>query len=426
MEKCFRSKSQIFTLKLTDVGHGNGRDRVKTTALMIECSSTSAPLLRELLMRAAKDKLLTQGIFVPVGIAKMIGQESFRGLISKQNEMLFSTATIGIKGLLHNILDVTMSNPQGEIMTIQSFVLNHTWCKSIEPTNQTKEIGKFLIVTNKGDDLAKAREFFDTTFQDLIGTHPEIQAIRNRTGMVPVQRADRTTTTSPTTISYAQSLRGYLTPQSNNTQNQLIPQPPKRAWRGTKTTTIQFDDENEFPALAETQLTSNTTNTSSRSNKQPRMTIQSSPNTRNPAQHKSGDQHTLSTISGTAATLYAMKSDLELMKQAIMNSMEQKIQRAIENATQPFKETMEMMFSCLTMLMADKGIELPPEMIIHKRTLVETQPHQPTPTAAPNPALPSPVTPASPQFYDTAGHNAVANQFLHAATPNEEWGTMAT
>jgi len=119
----------------------------------IKSNVTHTTLLKEMLLCTTKPSPSTKLTieFVPTGLAKSIGNETYTMMLCNNNKFLTSVTMILVYGFTSKTLDLKINafNPTTQMTvhhSIRNILLDTPWCHAIKTTQM---VGKFLFVTTK-------------------------------------------------------------------------------------------------------------------------------------------------------------------------------------------------------------------------------------------------------------------------------------
>ncbi len=246
----------------TRISTGLKNDKIYTDTVGIACASQHAKLLGELAARLFKSppRYLSHMKFVPSGIHNIVGDATYRNMITDNNKFLTSGASIPLEGIDEAALDTTMSltigkNKNKEDITLRELLLRTAWCTQVE---KTETAGKIIVVTTKGQ-LQTARRWLDDSIPKLFNTHLPKNPIYKPFQQTLPTRTDRIHTTDAMTT-YADALKTqYQTENNLNDSNtKQFNKPPAR-----KTSRQYLFDPNDFPTITNKKPHNNDASTTS-------------------------------------------------------------------------------------------------------------------------------------------------------------------
>ena len=143
-------------IRLRDLHLGN-HQRILTEVLFIRAPKFLGPIYKEILSAAQvmkKDEI--QGDFVPAGAVSAIGEENFKKMMLANNDHNNNIQAILLLNVSDEFLKAKFPNGTNIIITVNDFLLETPGVRSIQPTNKSKEIGKYFAVVHKREiDAAK-------------------------------------------------------------------------------------------------------------------------------------------------------------------------------------------------------------------------------------------------------------------------------
>jgi len=236
---------EVFPTKITT---GIKTDKTYTETIGIACTTHHSKLLGELAARLFKvpPRYLSHMKYIPSGIHTVIGDDTYRLMITDNNKFLTTGASIQIKGIdettLGTIMTLTVGkNKTKEDITLCELFLRTSWCTQVE---KTETPGKIIVITTKGQ-LQTARCWLDDSIPKLFHTHlPKNPNFKPFQKALPT-RMDRIQTTDAMTT-YADALKTqYQQPKDQMTNlNKQFTKPPT-----CKTPHKYLFDPADFPVI---------------------------------------------------------------------------------------------------------------------------------------------------------------------------------
>jgi len=161
-----------FEIYQMEISYGRDKERGKTEVLGIKCSGAKARLLKEFFSQMAPpvEMEIRTGMFVPTGVAHIIGPEAYANLLCMNNSFLQSITMIPVGDFQHETLEIPFSIDQHtdiEQTNLSQVILSQVWCINFERTI-TKN--KILILTTKVQ-LPTARKWIDMMLPDIYEQH---------------------------------------------------------------------------------------------------------------------------------------------------------------------------------------------------------------------------------------------------------------
>jgi len=245
-----------FEIFQTTIGIGN-KPRVETDVIGIKCQSGRAALLRKFLIQS-KEKIEEQGNgqFIPAGLANIIGEDTMKQIIRKNNQYLKNITAIPINGIPPTALKavIIMNEEAKEEDQIKStaydYIMDAEWCIGLEPTDRE---GRYLLTTTY-QQLSEAREWLDDNLEELFSEYiPQFQTFTPIEGYEYPKRGDKPRFSNQLGT-YADQLRTTHTstnPQDSSQTNQWNKSPIHKN-RPNKPRPFSFDAA-EYPELQQQQ-----------------------------------------------------------------------------------------------------------------------------------------------------------------------------
>jgi len=242
-----------FEIFQTTIGIGN-KPCIEMDVIGIKCQSGQAALLCEFLIQS-KDTTKTQGNgqFILAVLANIIGKETMKQIICKNNQYLKSiTTTIPINGISPITLktEIIIYEEAAEAdqikMTVYNYIMSADWCLGIEPTDCK---GRYLLTTML-QELSEAHEWLDDNLKELLSEYiPQFQTFTPIEGYEYPKRGDKPRFSNQLgTYAYQlQTLHPSTNPQDSNHTDQWN-RSPLHKHCPTKTQPFTFDT-NKYPAL---------------------------------------------------------------------------------------------------------------------------------------------------------------------------------
>ncbi len=308
----------------TRISTGTKTNRTYTDTIGIACATHHATLLGELAARLYKNppRYLSHMKYIPSGIHTVVGEDTYRNMITDNNKFLTTGASIPIEGIDETTLDTSMSltvgkNKTKEDITLRELFLRTSWCTQVE---KTETPGKIIVVTTKGQ-LHVARQWIDDSIPKLFNIHlPKNPTFTPFQKTLP-NRTDRIQTTDAMTT-YADALKTqYQQPKEQTTDNnKKFVKPPIH-----KTPRKYLFDPADFPAINTKKSRSTDTATTSS------VTTEQTSNTTT----------TNTTKQPESLALPPQKFDLEALKNEIRNNIKADLERMISQKIEPLQKQIE-------------------------------------------------------------------------------------
>jgi len=308
----------------TRISTSNNKDRIYMDTIGITCATHHAKLLGELTTRLFKapPRYLSQFKFIPSGIHTIVGEDTYRNMITDNNKFLTSGASIPVEGIDEATLDTTMTLTLGksknkEDITLRELFLRTSWCSQVEKTETPRKI---IVVTTR-NQLPNARRWLDDSLPKLFNTHlPKNPSYKPFQQTLPA-RTDRIATTEVMTT-YADALKTqYQAPKDQNDNNKQFNKPPTR-----KTHRKYLFDPSDFPALTN-KKTRNNDNTSTNSS----VTTEQTANT----------TKTNNTKQTESLAIPPAQFDIEALKNDIRNNIKEDLKHMITQQIEPLQQQIE-------------------------------------------------------------------------------------
>ena len=226
------------------INWGDSSNRVTTTVLSVVCPRNVGLFMKHVLT-ALDDDLPYE--FIPAGLAQMTSPADYRALLIRNNDIQNSVQGISITAMTREILDNEYYK-DGTPQTIKHMILSHDAIDSLEPTNYTNSIGRWIAVVYRDKyDAAKAhlQDLFDNIIPATM-TSEERTAYREKNESYPTFFVPKPL--GGELFSRATALRNRLLGKSSEPSHAPPPPDPSRpAWTGA--IRFVFDDSNAFPPL---------------------------------------------------------------------------------------------------------------------------------------------------------------------------------
>ncbi len=313
---------EVFSTKITA---GTKTDKTYTETIGIACATHHSKLLGELAARLFKapPRYLSHMKYIPSGIHTVVGDDTYRLMITDNNKFLTTGASIPIEGIDETTLDTMMTLTIGksktkEDITLRELLLRTSWCTQVE---KTETPGKIIVVTTKGQ-IQIARRWLDDSIPKLFNTHlPKNPNFKPFQKTLPT-RTDRIQTTDAMTT-YADALKTqYQQPKDQTTDtNKQFTKPPTR-----KTPRKYLFDPADFPVINAKK--SRNTNTSSTTSS---VTTEKTDNT----------TKTITSNPPESLALPPQKFDLEALKNKIRNNIKADLEQMISSQIEPLQQQLE-------------------------------------------------------------------------------------
>jgi len=138
----------------------------------IKSATLQARLVREFFLHLVSPAHYKKQIriFVPKGMAHLLGADNYTRTICKNNQFIHSIITILVSGFQHATLDLPFStDPTTDIeqMTLLELISELPWCISVEKTM----IDMKVLITTMKPHLEHARKWIDHILPDLYWQH---------------------------------------------------------------------------------------------------------------------------------------------------------------------------------------------------------------------------------------------------------------
>jgi hypothetical protein len=219
---------------------------VEMYCLNVQCSEDDTPYLKSLLSSIYEKGKFDRGKFIPAGIHLIESPGALISLLRKHNQYLRETAGIPIFGATPETFDTALTTDSGDVYDLETYITSQ--CPpivSIERTNKTESIGKWIFIIKKNREHA-AYTFIDDILPNLFEHHVDPEDLFPDT-LYP--RRSPSTTVKKTVGSYASVLHAYSNPQDDgsieeDTTFDRAPDRPKKR----QAVALNFD-EMDFPDL---------------------------------------------------------------------------------------------------------------------------------------------------------------------------------
>eukprot|EP00978_Attheya_sp_CCMP212_P028435 scaffold98102_cov44-Attheya_sp.AAC.2 len=152
-----------FNLVPRNYGWGNGKGRVETMMLNVECTKCDATYLKALMSENCHRDKFKRGQFIPEGIHLMTNVETLKALMSAQNKYLEEIANIPVIGIPPKAFEIPESSEDNS-SKLMNMINNTELFWGVQEMPQSKHLGKYHFITDIENE-EKGKYFTDNNLK---------------------------------------------------------------------------------------------------------------------------------------------------------------------------------------------------------------------------------------------------------------------
>ena len=233
-----------FHLSKKDYAFGNGKLRIATTVLQVNCPVDDAKYLKTLMSDTFLNKYMERGTFIPSGLHLITDTATLKQKLSDHNVFLAECENIPIVGLPPAAFEIPVE------YALSTMFQKSDLFTSVQLTSRSNDLGKHFLLTTKAKS-EQAKLWLDTVLPQWTDEFvPEEMKIPN------FDRPRRTVLSamSPAIANYARALQEQSAYAGDEEYNRTAPSVHRKKRR--QEVTMAYGD-NDFPALSNKQSSKN-------------------------------------------------------------------------------------------------------------------------------------------------------------------------
>jgi hypothetical protein len=231
-----------FHLSKKAYAFGNGKLRVETTLLQVNCAVDDAKYLKTLLAETFTHIWSDQGQFIPAGLHLITDTATLKQKLSDNNDYLKEVKSIAVVGLPPAAYEIGAEFHLNRIINDSGLFL------SVEETNFSRKLGKYFFITTE-DKCEQAKTWINVHLtkwaQEFI---PMAMKIPN----IPLPRRTVLSATNSAIKTYASLLQQETISNEEDTKDYTRKAPSNHRKKRRQEISIIWDDK-EYPALSKQQ-----------------------------------------------------------------------------------------------------------------------------------------------------------------------------
>ena len=308
---------------------GIAPSRVSTNAVTISCVKSRARLMKDLLSLVPDADM--PYIFIPMGTATILSVEEYKKFIVLNNDRQNELQGITVEGFSKYLFSCTLCCDNGAEMTVEKFFLDQTSIVSIQETNKTSEVGRFIFVVKKSqyqDAKVIIEKFCTVTFDIIYLDQTDKDDYRVSVGSLP-----HLFDTAPAggAVSNHISRLGAILKQEEASRGKSFPT-AAGTWAQKVSPRLVFDQNVNFPKPSKTNKTTTSEQLTSAQNSV------STTNSTSTIAHNGGVSTSRTVISQDVSSVLTEMRSFVTSQTAQMEKMIERQDQLAREATQAAKE----------------------------------------------------------------------------------------
>ena len=242
-----------FHLSKKAFAFGNGKMRIETQLLQVNCAVADAKFLKTLMSDTFLNGYMPTGTFLPAGLHLITDTATLKQKLSDHNQYLNATENIAVVGLPPNAFGIPAE------YHLQRIIDESNLFQSVETTSSSDKLGKHFFITNKAKS-DEAKMWIDNELTKWTREFiPDDMQIPN----FDQPRRTVLSSMSPSVSNYASALQQESAYAEDGDYNRTAPAIHRKKRR--QEVTMVYDDK-DYPALPNQSQQNKTAKTAQKNN----------------------------------------------------------------------------------------------------------------------------------------------------------------